>query len=121
VSNGYDGYDLPYFERILVAGAVDVLQADASRAGITGILQVAALCEARSLPLSAHCGPSSHAHPCCAARPVCHVEYFHDHARIERMLFDGVLIPVEGQLHPDLSRPGLGLEFKHSDAAQYLI
>jgi L-alanine-DL-glutamate epimerase-like enolase superfamily enzyme len=122
IAAGEYGYDLPYFERMLVAGAVDVLQADASRcAGITGFLQVAALCEARSLPLSAHCAPSLHAHPCCAARPVCHVEYFHDHARIEHMLFDGALTPVAGQLHPDLSRPGLGLEFRHSDAAQYLI
>jgi L-alanine-DL-glutamate epimerase-like enolase superfamily enzyme len=122
IAAGEYGYDLPYFERMLAAEAVDTLQADATRcAGITGFLQVAALCEARSLPLSAHCGPSVHAHPCCAARPVCHVEYFHDHARIEHMLFDGVLTPVAGLLHPDLSRPGLGLEFKHSDAAKYLI
>jgi L-alanine-DL-glutamate epimerase-like enolase superfamily enzyme len=122
IAAGEYGYDLPYFERMLVAEAVDVLQADATRCGgISGFLQVAALCEARSLPLSAHCGPSLHAHPCCAARPVCHIEYFHDHARIEHMLFDGVLTPVAGQLHPDLSHPGLGLDFKHSDAAKYLI
>jgi L-alanine-DL-glutamate epimerase-like enolase superfamily enzyme len=122
IAAGEYGYDLPYFERMLAAEAVDTLQADATRcAGITGFLQVAALCEARSLPLSAHCGPSMHAHPCCAARPICHLEYFHDHARIEHMLFDGVLTPVAGQLRPDLSRPGLGLEFKHSDAAKYLI
>jgi L-alanine-DL-glutamate epimerase-like enolase superfamily enzyme len=98
------------------------LQADASRcAGVTGFLQAAALCEARSLPLSAHCGPSLHIHPCCAARAACHIEYFHDHARIEHMLFDGALTPVNGRLHPDLTRPGLGLEFKHSDAHQYII
>ena len=77
VAAGEYGYDLPYFERMLAAGAVEVLQADATRcAGITGFLQVATLCDARSLPLSAHCGPSLHAHLCCAARPVCHVEYF---------------------------------------------
>jgi hypothetical protein len=29
----------------------------------------------------------------CAAQRVAHVEYFHDHARIERMLFDGALAP----------------------------
>ncbi|MBV8362359.1 MAG: mandelate racemase [Deltaproteobacteria bacterium] len=122
IAAGEYGYDLPYFERMLVAGAVDVLQADATRcAGISGFLQVAALCEARSLPLSAHCGPSLHVHPCCAARPVCHIEYFHDHARIERMLFDGALNPVKGQLHPDLSRPGIGIEFKRSDAEQYAL
>lgn len=122
IAAGEYGYDLPYFERMLAAGAVDVLQADATRcAGITGFLQVAALCEARSLPLSAHCGPSMHAHPCCAARPVCHIEYFHDHVRIERMLFDGALTPHEGFLKPDLSRPGIGLEFKRSDAEKYKI
>jgi L-alanine-DL-glutamate epimerase-like enolase superfamily enzyme len=122
IAAGEYGYDLPYFERMLAAGAVDVLQADATRcAGITGFLQVAALCEARSLPLSAHCGPSMHAHPCCAARPVCHIEYFHDHVRIEHMLFDGALTPVNGRLQPDLSRPGVGLDFKRSDADRYLI
>ncbi|MGH7986332.1 MAG: enolase C-terminal domain-like protein [Candidatus Binataceae bacterium] len=122
IAAGEYGYDLPYFERMLAAGAVDVLQADATRcAGITGFLQVAALCEARSLPLSAHCGPSLHVHPCCAARPVCHIEYFHDHVRIEHMLFDGALTPLSGRLQPDLSRPGIGLEFKHSDAEQYII
>jgi L-alanine-DL-glutamate epimerase-like enolase superfamily enzyme len=122
IAAGEYGYDLPYFERMLAAGAVDVLQADATRcAGITGFLQVAALCEARSLPLSAHCGPSMHVHPCCAARPVCHIEYFHDHVRIEHMLFDGALIPVNGRLEPDLSRPGVGLDFKRSDAERYVI
>jgi L-alanine-DL-glutamate epimerase-like enolase superfamily enzyme len=122
IAAGEYGYDLPYFERMLAAGSVDVLQADASRcAGVTGFLQAAALCEARSLPLSAHCGPSLHVHPCCSARPVCHLEYFHDHVRIEHMLFDGALIPIKGQLHPDLSRPGLGLEFKHADAERYAL
>jgi L-alanine-DL-glutamate epimerase-like enolase superfamily enzyme len=122
VAAGEYGYDLPYFERMLAAGSVDVLQADASRcAGVTGFMQAAALCEARSLPLSAHCGPSLHVHPCCAARPVCHIEYFHDHSRIEHMLFDGALTPINGQLHPDLSRAGLGLEFKHHDAKPYLV
>jgi L-alanine-DL-glutamate epimerase-like enolase superfamily enzyme len=122
IAAGEYGYDLQYFERMLVTNAIDVLQADATRcAGITGFLQVAALCEARSSPLSAHCGPSIHAHPCCAARPVCHIEYFHDHVRIEHMLFEGALTPVSGRLYPDLTRPGIGLEFKHSDAAQYLI
>ena len=122
IAAGEYGYDLPYFERMLASGAVDVLQADATRcAGITGFLQVAALCEARSLPLSAHCGPSIHVHPCCAARPIHHIEYFHDHVRIEHMLFDGALTPQNGQLKPDLSRTGCGLEFKHTDAEKYKI
>jgi L-alanine-DL-glutamate epimerase-like enolase superfamily enzyme len=122
IAAGEYGYDLPYFERMLRAEAVDILQADASRcAGITGFLQVAVLCEARSVSLSAHCGPSLHLHPCCAARSVCHIEYFHDHARIEHMLFDGTLDPVEGHLRPDLSRPGIGIEFKYSDAERFAV
>jgi L-alanine-DL-glutamate epimerase-like enolase superfamily enzyme len=122
ITAGEYGYDLFYFRRMLDAGAVDVLQADATRcAGITGFLQVGALCEARPLPLSAHCGPSLHAHPCCAVGRVRHVEYFHDHVRIEHMLFDGALTPVNGALRPDLSRPGLGLEFKRADAERYAI
>jgi L-alanine-DL-glutamate epimerase-like enolase superfamily enzyme len=120
IAAGEYGYDLFYFRRMLEAGAVDVLQADATRcAGITGFLRVSALCEARSLPLSAHTAPSLHAHPCCALTPVRHVEYFHDHVRLEHMLFDGALTPVHGALHPDLSRPGLGLELKRSDAERY--
>ena len=120
VAAGEYGYDLFYFRRMLEAGAVDVLQADATRcAGITGFLRAGALCEARALPLSAHCAPSLHAHPCCALTPVRHVEYFHDHARIEHMLFDGALTPVNGNLRPDLSRAGLGLDFKRADAKRY--
>lgn len=122
IAAGEYGYDLLYFRRMLEAGAVDVLQADASRcAGITGFLRTAALCEASSIPLSAHCAPSLHAHPCCAATPVRHVEYFHDHVRIEHMLFDGALTPLDGELCPDLSRPGMGLELKRSDAARFEV
>jgi L-alanine-DL-glutamate epimerase-like enolase superfamily enzyme len=122
IAAGEYGYDLPYFRDMLEAGAVDVLQADASRcAGITGFLQTAALCSARSLPLSAHCAPSLHTHVCCAALPLRHLEYFHDHARIESMLFDGFREPVAGNLIPDLSRPGLGLELKEADASRFEI
>jgi L-alanine-DL-glutamate epimerase-like enolase superfamily enzyme len=120
VAAGEYGYMLPYFERMLEAGAVDCLQADVTRCeGITGFLRVAALCQAHCLELSAHCGPSIHAHACCAVVPFRHLEHFHDHARIERMLFDGALEPVEGALRPDLSRPGNGLELKRADAQRY--
>jgi L-alanine-DL-glutamate epimerase-like enolase superfamily enzyme len=122
ISVGEYGYDPADFVHIIEAGSVDVLQADASRCeGITGLMLVDALCEAHNLPLSTHCAPSLHAHPACAARRVRHVEYFHDHVRIERMLFDGALKPVNGELRPDLSRPGLGLQFRHADAAEYAI
>jgi L-alanine-DL-glutamate epimerase-like enolase superfamily enzyme len=122
IAAGEYGYDLLYFRRMLEAGAVDVLQADASRcAGISEFLRVGSLCEAHCLPLSAHTAPSLHAHPCCAIPEVSHVEYFHDHQRIEHMLFDGALKPIDGALHPDMSRPGLGLEFKRRDAERYAV
>jgi len=122
IAAGEYGYDLLYFRRMLEAGAVVALQADASRcAGITGFLRAAALCEANSIPLSAHCAPSLHAHPCCAVTPIRHVEYFHDHVRIEHMLFDGTLTPINGELRPDLSRPGMGVELKRSDAARFAV
>jgi L-alanine-DL-glutamate epimerase-like enolase superfamily enzyme len=121
IAAGEYGYDLPYFRRMLEAGAVDVLQADATRcAGITGFLQVGALCDAFSIPLSAHTAPSLHLAPCCALGRVRHIEYFHDHVRIEQMLFDGAQRPRgDGCLYPDLSRPGLGLELKRTDAIRF--
>jgi L-alanine-DL-glutamate epimerase-like enolase superfamily enzyme len=122
ITAGEYGYDLPYFHRMLAAGAVDVLQADATRcAGISGFLQVGALCAAHCIPLSSHTAPLLHMHPCCALGPAVHMEYFHDHVRILQMLFDGVTEPKEGTLEPDLSRPGLGLEFKRADAARYAL
>ena len=122
ISAGEYGYDIVYFRRMLEAGAVDVMQADATRcAGISGLIGVAALCEAFELPLSSHCAPALHVHPLCALRPAIHGEYFHDHVRIERMLFDGAPEAVGGALHPDRSRPGLGLEFKEKDAARYAV
>ena len=122
IAAGEYGYDLWYFRRMHEAGAVDVLQADATRcAGITGFLRVGALVESHSMQLSAHCGPSLHVHPCCAVPNFRHMEYFHDHVRIERMFFDGVLTPINGELRPDLSRPGMGLEFKRADAARYAV
>lgn len=122
ISAGEYGYDSNYFRRMIQAGAVDVLQADATRcAGVTGFMQAAALCQAFNLPLSSHCAPSVHAHPSCAATPTRHLEYFHDHVRIEKMLFDGVLEPQDGLITPDLTRSGIGLEFKQKDAARYAI
>jgi L-alanine-DL-glutamate epimerase-like enolase superfamily enzyme len=120
IAAGEYGFSLSYFRRMLDAEAVDVQQADASRcAGITGFLGVAALCHARMVPLSAHCAPSLHVAPGCAAMGFRHLEYFHDHARIEHMLFEGALTPKNGVLYPDLSRPGMGLEFKKQDAKKY--
>jgi L-alanine-DL-glutamate epimerase-like enolase superfamily enzyme len=122
IAAGEYGYDLPYFQRMLEAGAVDVLQADATRcAGITGFLAVSALCEARSLPLSAHTAPSLHLPLGCTVMPMLHLEYFHDHVRIEDILFDGATKPRAGILYPDLDRPGLGLELRRPDAQRYAV
>jgi len=109
--------------RLLIeAQAVDVLQADVTRCGgITNFLKIGHACEIYHLPLSAHTSPSVHATLCCALVAAMNVEYFHDHARIERMLFDGAIQPVNGNLKPDLSRPGLGLELKRSDAEKFQV
>jgi L-alanine-DL-glutamate epimerase-like enolase superfamily enzyme len=120
IAAGEYGYQPPYFQRVLAAGAVDVMQADATRCGgITGLLAVAALCQAHQVPFSAHCAPQLHAHACCAIGPLRHLEYFHDHARIERMLFDGALAPEQGALRPRPDRPGLGVELRTLDAEAF--
>ncbi|MFL5354227.1 enolase C-terminal domain-like protein [Archangium sp.] len=122
VAAGEYGWDAIYFRRMLGAQAVDVLQADASRClGVTGFLQADALCEAFQVPLSGHCAPGLHLHVACAARNLVHLEYFHDHVRIEHLLFDGARKPVKGALTPDLTRPGMGLEFKRQDAERYAV
>ena len=100
-------------------GAVDIVQADVTRVGgITNLLRVDGLCKAHAVPFSAHCAPAVSAHTCAAMETVCHIEYFHDHARVESLLFDGTLEPEDGCLCPDASRPGLGLELK-ADAERY--
>jgi L-alanine-DL-glutamate epimerase-like enolase superfamily enzyme len=122
VAAGEYGYDPWYFRAMLQAGAVDILQADVTRClGITGWLMAASLAYSFATPFSAHTAPSIHAQVGCAAPQLEHVEYFHDHARIEQLLFDGVLQPVEGCLRPDPQRPGLGLEFKRKDAERWRI
>ena len=122
IADGEYGYDLDYFRRLLEAQAVDVVMADATRCGgITGFMKVAALCEAWALPLSSHCAPAIHLHAGCAAQPLRHAEYFHDHARIERLLFDGAPPVENGCLRLDATRPGLGLEFKWPDAEPYAV
>ncbi|HXS67650.1 MAG TPA: enolase C-terminal domain-like protein [Candidatus Polarisedimenticolia bacterium] len=122
IAAGEYGYDTIYFRRMLEAGAVDVLQVDATRCGgITGFLQAAALCDAFQIPLSAHTAPTLHQHVCCSSSRACHVEYFHDHARMEGMFFEGAARAVDGNLRPDLSRPGLGTELKRKDIEKYRI
>ncbi|WP_114452174.1 enolase C-terminal domain-like protein [Halopolyspora algeriensis] len=123
IAAGEYGYHLPYFHHMLHAGAVDCLQADVTRClGITGLLRVAALCDARTMDLSLHCAPQVSAQVGTAVWHLRHLEYFHDHVRIERIAFDGTLEPEPGGLlRPDRSRPGLGLEVKHADLEPYRV
>jgi L-alanine-DL-glutamate epimerase-like enolase superfamily enzyme len=108
------------FRNLVANGCVDCLQADVTRCGgITGFLRAGALAAAFDLDLSAHCAPSASVAACCAVPNFRHLEYFHDHGRLEPMLFDGVLEPKEGALQPDRSRPGNGLELKRADAERY--
>ena len=120
IAAGEYGYDAMYFRRMLAAGAVDVLQADATRCGgVTGFMQAAALAQAWCVPLSAHTAPSLHAHLCCAIPNAHSIEYFHDHVRIESMFFDGFQSPIDGKLAPDRTRSGLGLELKRADLLRF--
>jgi L-alanine-DL-glutamate epimerase-like enolase superfamily enzyme len=122
IAAGEYGYEPRYFRRMIDAGAVDVIQADATRCcGITGFMRAAAVADAASIPLSAHTAPALHLHVCCAAPRLRHIEWFHDHVRIERMLFDGAPVPDDGKIQPDLSRPGHGLELRRADAERFAI
>jgi L-alanine-DL-glutamate epimerase-like enolase superfamily enzyme len=120
VAAGEYGYNTFYFRRMLEAEAVDVLQLDATRCrGFTGFLEGSAVARSFGCPLSAHCAPTLHMHIGCAVQNLRHIEYFHDHVRIEQMLFDGFIAAQDGRLQPDRSAPGLGLIFKRQDAKRY--
>ncbi len=122
VAAGEYGYDLVYFRRMLQAGAVDCLQADVTRCGgITGFLAVSALCDAHTIDLSAHTAPTVSAHASTGVWHLRHLEYFHDHVRLEHLLFDGALSADDGYLHPEWSRPGLGLQLKAADVEPFQI
>ena len=122
IAAGEYAYTTDYVRTMLQERAVDVQQADATRCGgYTGFLQIAALCDAFHVDLSGHCAPALHLHVACAAPRLRHLEWFHDHVRIEHMLFDGAPRPRNGQIAPDLTRAGNGLTFKRADAARYAV
>jgi L-alanine-DL-glutamate epimerase-like enolase superfamily enzyme len=122
VTAGEYGYDLPYFRRMCAAGAVDCLQADVSRCGgITEWLRVAAVAASHGLEISGHCAPHLHAAVATAIPNLRHLEWFHDHVRIESMFFDGTLDPAGGVVTPDPDAPGLGLALRAADAERYRI
>ncbi len=122
IAAGEYGYDPFYFKRMMDADAVDVIQADATRClGYSGFLEAATLADAYPMPLSAHCAPALHLPVCCAAPRFKHIEWFYDHARIEKMFFDGAPEIRHGEIAPDLSRPGHGLTLKRADAERFAL
>ncbi len=120
VTAGEYGYTSAYFAQMITAGAVDCLQADVTRCGgYTGWLVAAHLTSAHQLDISGHCAPNLHAPVAAAVANLRHVEYFHDHYRIEEALFEGSGSPRGGALHPQRDSPGHGLVLRAVDAAQY--
>jgi L-alanine-DL-glutamate epimerase-like enolase superfamily enzyme len=120
VAAGEYGTDVSYVERMCAAGAVDCVQVDATRVGgYTEWLRCAAVAAAHHLQVSGHCAPQLHAHVAAATPNLRHLEWFHDHVRIEDMLFDGTLSPDSGTLTPDRGRPGHGLSLNTTAVATY--
>lgn len=122
VAAGEYGYSLGYFADMIGAGAVDCIQADVTRCGgYTVWRQVAAVADAHHLQISGHCAPNLHAPVAASVPNLRHLEYFHDHHRIETTLFDGSLAPDGGSLRPDPVAPGHGLTFRELAAAKYRV
>jgi L-alanine-DL-glutamate epimerase-like enolase superfamily enzyme len=122
ITAGEYAWSLFDLEALLAEKAVDVLQPDVTRCGgYTTFLRADALCRARNRSLSAHCAPAQSMHAVCACETAVHLEYFHDHVRVEALLFDGVPEPRGGRLAPDRTRPGNGLTLKHADAKEHAL
>jgi L-alanine-DL-glutamate epimerase-like enolase superfamily enzyme len=120
VAAGEYAYTLADFRGLI--DAVDCLQADVTRCGgVSGLLAASALAAAFELDLSGHTAPTIHGHVLCAVPKLRHLEWFHDHVCIERMLFDGFLEPEGGALRPDPELPGLGVELRRADAEEYAV
>jgi L-alanine-DL-glutamate epimerase-like enolase superfamily enzyme len=122
VTAGEYGTDLYYFRRLCESGAIDCLQVDASRCGgITEWLRAAAVAASFGLEVSGHCAPHLHVHAAASIPNLRHLEWFHDHTRIESMFFDGTLDPRGGTLTPNPDAPGHGLTLRAGDIAEYRV
>ncbi len=118
---GEYGDSLDYFHTMLGARALDCVQVDITRCGgTTELLRIAALAAAAQIDVSGHCAPHLHAPVLAASSNLRHLEYFHDHVRIERMFFDGTPDPVNGRL-PLSHLPGHGLMFRGETAERYRL
>lgn len=121
VAAGEYGWDLATLSRMCQAEAVGCLQVDVTRCGgITEFLRVAAMAAAHGLEVSGHCAPQLHAPVLAAVPNARHLEWFHDHVRIESMLFDGALEPTAGVVRPSPERPGHGLDWLPEAAERWL-
>lgn len=122
VAAGEYAGDLYEARRLCGSDAVDCLQLDVSRVGgITEWLRAAAVAASYNLQVSGHCGPHLHAHVAAATPNLRHIEWFHDHVRIETMLFDGTLDPTGGVITPRDDAVGNGLTFRDDAAEQYRV
>ena len=122
VAAGEYGYDLAYFRHLLAAEAVDCVQVDVTRCGgITELQRIAALAQTHDLQISGHCAPLEHAAVLAAVPNLRHLEWFHDHVRIEQMLFTGGPRLNNGMLQPDDNAIGHGLQWRPDVAQPYQI
>jgi L-alanine-DL-glutamate epimerase-like enolase superfamily enzyme len=122
IAAGEYGYTLDDFAHLLEQPSIDVMQADVTRCGgVSGFLRASALCEMRHIDLSGHCAPAAHRHVACAAPRLRHLEWFHDHVRIEHLFFDGAPQPADGTIAADLSIPGVGLRLKERDVERFRV
>ncbi|MGH8995798.1 MAG: enolase C-terminal domain-like protein [Acidimicrobiales bacterium] len=120
VAAGEYGYDEPYFDKMVRAEAVDCVQVDVTRCGgFTAWLRVAALAGAHGLEVSAHCAPNLHVPVAASVPNLRHVEYFHDHSRLDPMLFEGIGQPKHGALVPG-DAPGHGMTLR-PEAEQFRV
>jgi L-alanine-DL-glutamate epimerase-like enolase superfamily enzyme len=122
VAAGEYGFDLAYFERMCAAGAVDCLQVDVTRCGgPTELLRVAAVAAAHGLEVSGHCAPHAHLAVLAAVPNLRHLEWFHDHVRIEEMLFEGCRSPQGGALPVPDDVLGHGLTWRPASAEEFRV
>jgi hypothetical protein len=101
-------------------------QAEAARSYARTVLNTApalspAVAASYGLQVSGHCAPHLHAHAAAAIPNLRDLEWFHDHVRIESLLFDCTLSPAGGAIRPDPAAPGLGLVIKAVDAERYRV